>query len=406
MLALLCALAPPAHADDSRIERIREAVATTGVYLEPGTAMGEVDLWTTRLTAALDRVRLGVPVRVALWTPIPGLEPATEGPEAEPQAVRRQLGLTGGVALTNWLPEAGVDDTAVQGETLRRVRALDLQVDAIEDALVSASDDPERYRNLTPVARAWIWLRLAAQEVPKPRGLVAELSGDRSLLADGAVPPDIEDYYADEDSDLVHPLAIATALLVLLGTAALFMLRWRRDRETQEREEAPLERSAYAAGLTDLHLEQEVADLAEAIAASEVAPGDRDYDRAQAHLDAAARFVDSQLDRERVGCHLLVQDGHVLLAGKTVPARCFFHPEHYSEASVGKGKVRVPCCLQCAAAVRAGKRPPALVVADARGKLAPYYDTHDVWTRTGFGSLPGNWAKRALLDSLTRAVGR
>ena len=77
-----------------------------------------------------------------------------------------------------------------------------------------------------------------------------------------------------------------------------------------------------------------------------------------------------------------------------------------SEASVGKGKVRVPCCLQCAAAVRTGRRPPALVVADADGDLAPYYDTHDVWTRTGYGSLPGNWAKRALLDSLCKAVGR
>lgn len=405
-LALLLSLPAPTHADDSRAERIRAAMADTGVYLEPDTAMGELDLWTSRLETALAEVRLDLPVRVALWTPVPGLAPLEGDVIEDPAEVFGDIGLDRGISLTGSITEARVAEADSTAERVRHVQALNEQALAVGDELVAAAGDPERHPQLTHVAWAWVWLRLAGQEQPRPRQLVAELSGDLDLLADSAVAPDIEEYYAEEDNGFIHPLALTTALLVVLGAAALFLLRWRRQREQEEAAEPPLVRSPFAADLTDLQLEQEVTGLAEAIAAVEARPGDRDYDRAQAHLDAAARFVDSQLDRERVGCRLLVHDGRLLLAGKIVPARCFFNPEHYSEASVGKGDVRVPCCRACAAAVRTGRRPPALVVADANGDLAPYYETHDVWTRTGYGSLPGNWARRALLDSLTRGGRR
>lgn len=406
VLVLLVVVPGPARAEESRVDRIRAAVAGTGVYLEPGTAMGELELWTRRLEVAVARSRLAVPVRVALWTPVPGL-PSTEEQYAEaPDQLAKQLGLDGGIAITSLGMEAMVDYDTVTGDSLRHAQALDDQTEAVAEELIAAAGNQERYQSLSPVARAWIWLRLAGEQDPRPRELVAELSGDVSLFIDGAPPPDLHRLYAEEDDGGIHPVALVVAVLTLLATASVFLLRWRRDEAQRVGVQEPLTRSESAGRLTDLQLEQEVTELAEAIARSEVPPGERAHDRAQAYLDAAERYVDSPLDRDRVGCHLLARDGLLVLQGGTLTARCFFHPEHLAEASVGKGKVRVPCCLRCARAVRKGERPPALVVADADGELAPYFDTHDVWTTTGYGSLPGNWAKRALLTSLRAAVGR
>ena len=145
--------------------------------------------------------------------------------------------------------------------------------------------------------------------------------------------------------------------------------------------------------------------LAEAIARSDVQPGEPHHDRAQACLDAAAAFVDVETDRARVGCHILVDVGLAAIKGRKRRRRCFFHPKHLASTSVGTDKVTVPCCLTCADDVRQGRRPNALMVADESGAVAPYYDTHDVWTLTGYGALPGNFPRRVLLSALEQRVG-
>lgn len=382
-----------------RLRAIRAEMADSGVYLEPALAQGEVDLWHERLTKALKKADLGAPFKVALWVPIPGVEPL-EDDDLDDRARLRQLGMgKDSVGLIDEFGSLWTVSDLPTGATAR-LRALEDRTGAVIRRVVAASPDSERYREMSPAAEVWILLRLAAKKPPAPQALIAELSGDTSLLVDEAPAPDDSD---DDLSDLASPWAIVGAVGVMLVVVAVFVVTSRRTLTERLRDASKQPRRSpdpMIADLTPLAIEREVTDFAEEIARSDVRPGEAAYDRAQAHLDAANKYVDADAERDRVGCHLLVADGRLALAGESAPSRCFFHPMHTATTSVKRRKVALPCCQPCARAVTAGDTPAALMVTGESGVVAPYYETDDIWSATGYGAIDERWARRALLAAL------
>lgn len=388
------ALAGPSASAPDRLAEIRADVAQTGVHVGSGVASGRTALWERRLRRTLDRTDFAHPVSVALWQHVDGIGPPEVSSEDDPGALFESLGLRRGGLLviengilyvvTHRVPEAFRD----------RVLSLwNRQLDLASE-VVAASPDPDRYRGLTDVAQAWLFLRLAAEDPPADRALVEELARDDTVLQDYADPPRRTGY---GDREVLHVKDLWVAGAVLLLTVGIFVVWSRRSASLRQDDVDP-----FAAGLTSLTLNQELADLAEEIAASDVSPGDPDYDRAQACADAAAKYVDSDRQRDRVGAHLLIQDGRRAVAGQRAPNRCFFHPQHVGISSVQREGTRVKCCPECATAVVKGRRPRVLLVADRDGEVAPYFETRDVWTETGYGAVDEHYARRALLAALER----
>lgn len=393
--------AQAAHAQGDRVDAIRTALDEDGVYLDSSPALGDPEGWERRLQTAREQSTLGLPVYVALWTEVPGLAPAEAFASAPWAEQRRALGIEDdGLLLMHAAGFPLVKGDLPDGPVGDRVKALGDRADAVADELVAAA--PTQFGQITPVAWAWIFFRLAAEDPPTAPDLVAELSGDTSLLRDSSRRVPRPGHNA-ETLSLSHPAVLVPAGLIILGTVAVFVLMTRAStaRTRRPSDQAPhRSRDPLAAGLTDLSLERELTGLAEAIAASQVQPGDPAYDRAQACADAAAQYVDSDRDRDRVGVHLLVEDGHRDLAGQPRRARCFFHPGHHAETSVRRNDAEVPTCRACAAALSAGRRPAALDVEGDDGHVRAYYETADVWTSTGYGALDSRWARRALLAAL------
>lgn len=402
----LCTVAPASAGstdirEDGRWDNARAALNDSGVYIEPLPAVGEQALWQRRLEAALDDVRFSVPVKVALWTPIPDEDP--EGFDTlSDKKLLTFLGQPDAVAVVNPLgyPELAADPGLTDSKQIEAVWARSR---AVTRAIVKASPDPERYTSMTPAARAWVFLRLAdATEPPQPRALVAELAGDPTLLVDDAAAPKV--LGPGSDNDLANPIVLGVAAAVMLATVLVFgALTLRRRRiATASLPEVDVLRDRWAEGLTPLAVQQELTGLSEAIAASPAQPGQRDYDSALACADAAAQYVDSPAVADRVGVHLLVADGLAALKGTEPEPRCFFHPQHTANASVRRGKVKIPCCRSCARAVATGSAPTMLMVTNNEGKIGPYFENDDVWSSTGYGSIDQRWASRALLAALER----
>lgn len=392
----------PAHADgraDDRVDRIRSELADTGLYVEPAFTTADRALWLRRLSTARDRADLGVPVRVALWTQIPGTAPDPE--KGEP--VRALGDLDRGVLVTyrySNLHETIVD---VRGKDLEnKLRALNSQVTAIEEELVGATDDPDRYQGLTAVASVWLLLRLMDDDAPSARKLAATHAGDVTLLVDTADAPD-EEGLGDPDESftaLTYTVAGAIVMLMIALVARLAWVEAKERREERRADDSPLPTDAWAERITPLVAEQELTQLSQAIAASDVRPGDPSYDRAQACADAAARYVDSDALRDRVGVHLLAEDGHAALEDRARRRRCYFNPGHDATTSVTRDGRDLPCCGPCASAIADGRRPAALWLPGADGGRSAYYDVDDVWSATGYGAIDERYARRALLAAL------
>lgn len=390
----------PAAEGSDRQQAMRDALADGGVYLEDVLAHGDPDLWRQRLRDAAAEADIGVPVRVAFWTEIAGQWPdRDQWVEQEPDEQMANLGLSPNTVLLTNPYSNSVDHGALSVKTPDRVRAWLSRSEAVVDRLQSQNPDPDRYPGLSAVAKAWVMLRLASPD-QQPQQLVEELAQDASLFDDGAWAPD-----EGEGSEYtLSPWTIVVAGIFLAAVIALFLrivaVERRTERAAEREERRGLTADTLLDTLTPLALEREVTGLAEQIAASEVAPGDPAYDEAQACLDAAGKYVDSELDRDRVGVHLLVADGAAALEGRTPSPRCFINPTHTATTSVHRRETTLPCCASCAGLISRRQRPQALLVADADGEVAAYYETEDVWTATGYGSIDERWARRALLAAL------
>lgn len=412
-LSLFVATASTAYADlgevePGQVDRERElpqAVRSTGVYLEATTADGEPALWRRRLEKSAARADLGAPVKVLLWTPVKGVWPSSRVLYGDGSEALRKLHLPPrSIALISDEPGlVRVRHALESGPVSDRVDAWKAEAEAVVLRVERASPDPERYSTMTSVARAWIFLRLAAGDAPAPQALVKELSGDSSLLIDDAVLPEPP---SSDDSGAVFgsPWAIGTAIVIILGTMAWFLRQTWTTRRSALGERAAASRmrtpDPLVATLTPLALEEDVTGLARQVAESDVRPGEAAYDRAQACLDAAAKYVDSDRERDRVGAHLLVAEGRATLHGEERRRKCFFNPLHTAATSVRRDKVTLPCCLRCAKEVSAGSEPGALLLTGDDGVVRPYYESDDVWTTTGYGAIDERWAKRALLAAL------
>ncbi len=401
----LVASVSPASADD-RSTTMPKQMKATGVYLEASPAQGDLALWRKRLEAGVKKADLGVPLHVALWTEAEDLWPKpSDMTDNDDAGVLRVLGLPRhSVALLSSETGFVLIEHDVTGRAADPIEAWETRAQAVVRRIVAASPDPERYLSMTSVAQAWVYLRLAAPNAPAPQKLVAELSGDVSLLDDSAAGPE-DPLLADDGEDVYSdPRTFVAAGVVVLGAIALFLYQTKVGRRATlaERVAAPTTRGPdlLLASLTPLAVEQEVTDLAEQVAGSDVSPGDPAYDAAQGFLDAAAKYVDSDRERDRVGVHLLVADGRVALAGEDPPRRCYFHPMHAATTSVKRREVSLPCCPSCAGAVTRGAAPPALLVTGDDGEVRAYYETDDVWTSTGYGAIDERWARRALLAAL------
>lgn len=408
LLSLFVASAATAYADPGQVDREQEmprAVRSTGVYLEPSSADGEPALWRRRLERRAAKADLGAPVKVLLWTPVKGVWPASRALYGDGSDTLRKLHLPPrSIALISDEPGLVLVRHGLESGPLSdRVDAWRAQAEAVVLRVERASPDPERYSTMSSVARAWIYLRLAAHDAPAPQALVEELSGDRSLLIDDATLPEPSSS-GDGNAIFGSPWAIGTAILIVLGTMAWFLRQtWATRRGTLgQRAAASRSRTPdpLVESLTPLALEEDVTGLARQVAESDVRPGDAAYDRAQACLDAAAKYVDSDRERDRVGVHLLVAEGRATLHGEERRSKCFFNPLHTASTSVRRDKVTLPCCLRCAKEVSAGSEPGALLLTGDDGAVRPYYESDDVWTTTGYGAIDERWARRALLAAL------
>lgn len=407
VLALVVLVTTPvasqASDPDPREQQMTEQLGSTGVYLEPSPAKGDRALWRRRLVDGVRKADLGVPVKVALWTSAEGVWPGDLWTRDE-AAILDALGLPRRtVALLGDQPARVRVETALpQGRVRDRVDASADRAAAVVKLLEEASPDPERYERLSSVARAWVFLRLVAADAPAPRKLVAQLSGDPDLFDDKATPPESPVQHDSTPEKLASPWAIGAITTVLVGTVLLFLrITWVANRASlAERVAAPRTADPMLDRLTRLSIEREVTDLAERVSASDVRPGDPAYDAAQSCLDAAAKYVDSERDRDRFGVHLLVADGRAALDGDDQRAKCYFHPLHTAVTSVKRRDTELPSCRRCAKEVSAGSEPGALLVADPDGTVRPYYETDDVWTATGYGAIDQRWARRVLLAAL------
>lgn len=333
------------------------------------------------------------------------------GALADPGLPRR-LGLGPGILL---IPAYGTLETVVTADlstpARRRWEAISDRTEAIVDELSRYHPRADELPRIAPIAEAWIMLRLAAANPPSARALADELIGSDGVSDDSLFiePPDY-DFSSDSDTGdsdygLGTWLTLGCFMALAFGLVGWSAFRAITSGNLTRKRELSLPRDSWDTELTPTAVESELTALAERIAASDVQPGDPAYDRAQASADAAARFVDSDEARDRVGVHLLVEDGlNALLAEDGTP-RCFFNPRHRARRTVarsraGVGGAEVPSCHDCARAIKAGERPPALMLPDADGRVTPYYAVDDVWSRTGYGSLDPAWATVVLRDSL------
>ncbi|WP_156388843.1 hypothetical protein [Nocardioides sp. Root151] len=400
-LWVVLATVAPSYADD-RSTTMPADLKATGVYLEPAAAMGDADLWRTRLKAGVRKADLPVPVSVALWSEIPGAWPDPEDVVVKNDAELLELFDLPPRSVALLTEDGSLRSVShLPGRAAESVRAWENRADAVVSRIEAAGSDADRDLSLSAVAEAWVYLRVADADGASPQELVAELSGDTSLFDDTARAP--EPPSEDFEDEFNSPWVLVSAACVLVGAVGLFVWKtWQMPRGSLSSRVAAGPRRTpddLIATLTPLALEEQVTRLAEAISSSDVRPGNPAYDEAQACLDAAAKYVDSARDRDRVGVHLLVEDGHAALAGAR-SSRCFFHPLHPATTSVKRRSVSLPCCKPCARGVTDGKAPQSLMVTGDDGTVRAYYESEDVWTTTGYGALDERWAKRALLASL------
>lgn len=394
--ALLMAAAPVAHAED-RTATINRDLNRIGVYLDDAFATDDPALWRDRLESAATAVDL--PVLMGLWVPVEGVPPTRQNGETR----IKELGpLPDGLLVVPSIYGATVDQVGrVDEADAVVVDGMVAQTDDVEAALRDRLPDAEPYPQLTSVAWSWIFLRLLAPGA-SPTAVVEDLAGDTSLFIDSRRAPD----RSMDDVALFSPVTIGTAILVVLATIALsgwlFLVEHRQRRRDQQ--DPPTKAPGWVAELDSARLNSDLADLAEALAASPLQPGDRTFDRAQSCADAAARYVDSPRTRDRVGAHLLIEDGGAILAGAEPKPRCYFNPNHSGSARLRRDAVVIPSCEICASRVTGGNHPRTLWLPEIDDGVdgpdfEPYYERDDVWTRTGYGSLDGHFARRALLAS-------
>lgn len=326
-----------------------------------------------------------------MWVDIPG---TTQDWDLIDPEFLADVGLEEGL-LVSGNSSMVTTDHGVSGEPAHIIEATKLTTMAVVDELIAQSPAPERYPKVTPVAQGWIFLRLMADPGSAP-DVIEELTGDTSILSDLARE---HDHYYGENDDFSPPTLIIAGVM-LLGTVLLAARRIRNDRRSARKKSLDLEPDPMLRRLTPLALEEALTVLTEKIAASDRVPGDPHYDRAQACVDAANKYADSDTDRDRIGVHFLVEDGERALTGGSRTRRCYFHPAHRGNSTVTRKQVTVPCCAECAAAVKRGDRPPALLLADTEGRVRPYHFDDDVWTSTGYGAIDEHWARRALLAAL------
>ncbi|NYG58329.1 hypothetical protein BJ980_001252 [Nocardioides daedukensis] len=403
LLAGMCLLGlagvAPASADPTgdgpRLAQVRADLAESGVYLEAGPAAGEVDLWRERLESALAEADLGVPIKVGLWSEIADVPPSMY---ADPAETLTAVGAEDGVLIGS--SGASLEVLHLQsGKRKVLIDAVLMGARAVVAPLVERSPDPDRFSQVSAVAQAWIYLRLASADPPEPKDLVDELAGDTSLLVDSAYPALRPDSWSPND---FRPLSVATMGLVVLGTCLMIVRRVRADHLAARRQEVADEVDPLAARLTPLMVEEELTDLAEAISTSDRVPGDPAYDKALAFADAANAHASSEDVRDLLGVHFLVADGVRALGGWSRESRCFFNPAHRGTTTLRRKQSVLPCCAACASAVRSGGRPDSLLLPDADGWVRAYYETDDIWTATGYGAVDERWARRVHLDALER----
>jgi len=117
-------------------------------------------------------------------------------------------------------------------------------------------------------------------------------------------------------------------------------------------------------------------------------------DIATACLERAESRVGADDLLEVVGALVLARTGSYALHHAHGQYRCCYvdprHGEARQEAQLGGG-LQVPVCRACATAI-AKDRPLEPLLSEGRfGSLHPYYERSSVWSRTGFGSLGGDW---------------
>lgn len=276
------------------------------------------------------------------------------------------------------------------------------------DAARLANDHFETGRaRVTPVAQAQIAAEIAAGGEPfamEPERAIeiANLPGNLAVA-----PYSILDEDDPEPTTPGKRAVVATVVGVGVLLVGLRLLLWL----TAPRRRGPT-RGAAGWTPTDLDLsdlvsraEEEVTrlsrDLAEAPTGSltDTAVG---YKEA---ADAVLRALDSQAEprdhrygaqlRDAVGALVLARAGRdVLERGDHRP--CFADPLHGRATGrveiPGRRAVAVPLCARCAASVKGGTAPDALVFAHpARRRPRPYYEERTLWARSGYGALDDTW---------------
>ncbi|NYG55160.1 hypothetical protein [Nocardioides perillae] len=224
----------------------------------------------------------------------------------------------------------------------------------------------------------------------------------------------IEGYDPDADSWTTEPgtgLVVGTAVAVALLPVAWRLLRARRAVPTRSAARggraragaAPDERALAAADLRRL---DGALARGRPRGTTEAQWQQRRDLAARAH-DEAARLLEDPRARQvdLVGARVLAQVGLASLAGRPAYHPCFVDPRHGAASTTIRAGGEVPACGSCAATARAGRAPAPL--RRRTGLLRrdrPYWESDDVWGRTGLGALTDDLPAEVAADR--RGEGR
>lgn len=229
-----------------------------------------------------------------------------------------------------------------------------------------------------------------------------------------------------DDGGSATPYVVSGGVLLALVLAVVLSRRRPKPRpQAQPRAQVPLftlptsvlerAREAHDLQLTR-RAHREVLSLGESIDAAEISAGDppQAWQSALDHYEAARRILGDPADAgEGDGVDVLDVVGAIVMAdrGRTALAAalrgdgfepvvtCFLDPLHgpgTSEGSIQRDgdQVRVPLCVRCRAALKAGRRPDILDVV-REGRAVHYFETDaEPWASTGYGALSPDLVER------------
>lgn len=353
VLVGLTSAAEPASAE-SRVPTIAKALRADHLYVSDSMARVATPAAVARVRAAVRRWR--EPVFVT-WTPTFDDEPGASLPSDLLAQLRDRVARDGLYLL--------IDE---RGSTME-VAAVGVRTagDVGRAAIVGLEDVPHYKPADAQIVYVLDYLRTGRRP---DRG-----AGDRYLERDDR---------AERNGRIAFGIA-APATLGLLGLRRL-RRRWRARAHIPHAAHTPLPPDLEAEAETALQRLTGAVDRTPA-------PPEATLDALAAARVALDRRHGTQLDA--LGALVLARAGEAALAGED-RRPCFFHPLHPPAATqvryARRGEtVELPACHACAAAVRGGRNPDALL---DRGR--PYWERDTVWATTGFGATDPDLARRVL----------